>query len=98
MSALRLQADPNYDYQDIFPAMVSALSGDDGKLYAAPFYGESSMVFYRKDLFQAAGLTMPDKPTWDDIQGFAQKLHKPDPASTASACVLSPAGASRARR
>ena len=73
-----LQADPNYDYQDIFPAMVSALSGDDGKLYAAPFYGESSMVFYRKDLFQAAGLTMPDKPTWDDIQGFAQKLHKPD--------------------
>jgi sorbitol/mannitol transport system substrate-binding protein len=73
-----LQADPSYDYGDIFPAMVSALSGEDGKLYAAPFYGESSMVFYRKDLFEAAGLTMPDNPTWDDIQGFAQKLHKPD--------------------
>ncbi|MGI8403273.1 MAG: extracellular solute-binding protein, partial [Thermomicrobiales bacterium] len=36
-----LQADAGYDYADIFPAMVSALSGDDGKLYAAPFYGES---------------------------------------------------------
>jgi len=72
-----LQADPNYDYADIFPAMVSALSGEDGKLYAAPFYGESSMVFYRKDLFQQAGLTMPDQPTWDDIAGFAQKLHNP---------------------
>ncbi|HEY7034663.1 MAG TPA: sugar ABC transporter substrate-binding protein [Thermomicrobiales bacterium] len=72
-----LQADPNYDYDDIFPAMISALSGEDGKLYAAPFYGESSMVFYRKDLFQQAGLTMPDKPTWDDIAGFAQKLHNP---------------------
>jgi sorbitol/mannitol transport system substrate-binding protein len=73
-----LQADPGYDYADIFPAMVSALSGEDGKLYAAPFYGESSMVFYRKDLFQAAGLTMPEKPTWDQIAEFAQKLHNPD--------------------
>ncbi|MEA2526674.1 MAG: polyol transport system substrate-binding protein [Thermomicrobiales bacterium] len=73
-----LQADPNYDYNDLFPAMVKALSGEDGKLYAAPFYGESSMVFYRKDLFQAAGLTMPEKPTWDQIAEFAQTLHKPD--------------------
>jgi sorbitol/mannitol transport system substrate-binding protein len=73
-----LQADPSYDYADIFPAMVSALSGEDGKLYAAPFYGESSMVFYRKDLFQAAGLTMPEKPTWDQIAQFAQTLHNPD--------------------
>jgi sorbitol/mannitol transport system substrate-binding protein len=71
-----LQADPNYDFADIFPGIVSALSGKDGKLYAAPFYGESCMLYYRKDLFQAAGLTMPDKPTWDDVAGFAAKLHK----------------------
>src|SRR3954447_6418639 len=71
-----LQADTAYDYNDIFPAMVSALSYE-GKLYAAPFYGESSMVFYRKDLFQAAGLEMPAKPTWDEIAQFAQKLHHP---------------------
>jgi sorbitol/mannitol transport system substrate-binding protein len=56
--------------------MKSALSYED-KLYAAPFYGESSMVFYRKDLFQAAGLEMPEKPTWDEIAQFAQTLHKP---------------------
>lgn len=73
-----LSADPAYDYQDIFPAFISALSGEDGKLYAAPFYGESSMLYYRTDLFQAAGLTMPEKPTWDDVAGFAQTLHKPD--------------------
>ncbi len=71
-----LQADAAYDYQDIFPAMISALSGKDDKLYAAPFYGESCMLYYRTDLFKTAGLTMPDRPTWDDIQGFAQKLHK----------------------
>jgi len=73
-----LSSDPNYDYNDIFPAFVSALSGEDGKLYAAPFYGESSMLYYRKDLFEAAGLTMPDKPTWDDVGNFAKTLHKPD--------------------
>lgn len=73
-----LSADANYDYADIFPAFVSALSGADGKLYAAPFYGESSMLYYRTDLFEAAELTMPEKPTWDDVAGFAQALHKPD--------------------
>jgi sorbitol/mannitol transport system substrate-binding protein len=71
-----LQTDPAYDFDDIFPAMKSALSYED-KLYAAPFYGESSMVFYRKDLFQSAGLEMPEKPTWDEIAQFAQTLHKP---------------------
>jgi len=70
-----LQADAGYDYQDFFPAMISALSGKDNKLYAAPFYGESCMLYYRKDLFQAAGLKMPDKPKWDDVAGFAKKLH-----------------------
>ena len=73
-----LQADPNYDFADIFPAMVSALSGSDGKLYAAPFYGESCMLYYRTDLFESAGLTMPDKPTWSEVGDFAAKLNNPD--------------------
>ena len=30
----------------------------DGTLYAAPFYGESSMVMYRTDLMEKAGLDM----------------------------------------
>ena len=46
----------------------------DGKLYAAPFYGESSMVMYRKDLFEKAGLTMPDAPTWDFVADAARKI------------------------
>ena len=45
-----------------------------GKLYAAPFYGESSMTMYRTDLFQKAGLTMPEKPTWDFVIDAAKKL------------------------
>jgi sorbitol/mannitol transport system substrate-binding protein len=63
----------DYDVNDLLPAIRSGLSKDD-KLYAAPFYGESSMVMYRKDLFEAAGLKMPDAPTWDFIAEAARKI------------------------
>jgi sorbitol/mannitol transport system substrate-binding protein len=62
-----------YDMDDLLPAIRGGLSLD-GKLYAAPFYGESSMVMYRKDLMEKAGLTMPDAPTWDQIKEAADKM------------------------
>ena len=58
---------------DIIPAIAGGLSVD-GKLYAAPFYGESSFVMYRKDLMEKAGLTMPDAPTWEFIADAARKM------------------------
>jgi sorbitol/mannitol transport system substrate-binding protein len=67
----KLPAD--YDVDDLLPKIRDALSVD-GKLYAAPFYGESSMTMYRKDLFEKAGLTMPESPTWDFIIDAANKL------------------------
>jgi len=63
----------DYDVDDLLPAIRSGLTAD-GKLYAAPFYGESSMVMYRIDLFRKAGLTMPDAPTWDFIADAARKI------------------------
>jgi sorbitol/mannitol transport system substrate-binding protein len=63
----------SYDVDDLLPAIRSGLT-EDGKLYAAPFYGESSMVMYRKDLFDKAGLKMPDAPTWDFIADAAKKI------------------------
>ena len=62
-----------YDYNDIFKNVRDALS-TGGKLYAVPFYAESSFTFYRKDLFEKAGLTMPAKPSYDQIAQFADKL------------------------
>jgi sorbitol/mannitol transport system substrate-binding protein len=62
-----------YDAADLLPKIRAALSVD-GTLYAAPFYGESSMVMYRKDLFAKAGLTMPEQPTWDLVIDAAKKL------------------------
>ncbi|HVX80465.1 MAG TPA: sugar ABC transporter substrate-binding protein [Devosiaceae bacterium] len=63
----------DYDVDDLLPPIRAGLSYD-GKLYAAPFYGESSYTMYRKDLMEKAGLTMPDKPTWDFIKQAADKM------------------------
>jgi sorbitol/mannitol transport system substrate-binding protein len=49
----------------------------DGKLFAAPFYGESSMLMYRKDLADKAGVQVPERPTWDQVAALAQKIHNP---------------------
>lgn len=62
-----------YDVDDLLPAIRGGLTVE-GELYAAPFYGESSMVMYRRDLMEAAGLTMPDAPTWDDIKTAAAAM------------------------
>ena len=62
-----------YDVNDILPAMRNGLS-HDGTLYAAPFYGESSMIMYRKDLLDAAGMSMPDNPTWGHVQDAAAAM------------------------
>jgi sorbitol/mannitol transport system substrate-binding protein len=66
----------SYDVDDIFPAVRQGLSVNN-HLYALPFYGESTVTYYRKDLFQAAGLQMPDKPTWSQLAEFAGKLNQP---------------------
>tara|TARA_R110002110_G_scaffold8834_33_gene44106 strand:- start:520 stop:1821 length:1302 start_codon:yes stop_codon:yes gene_type:complete len=62
-----------YNVDDILPAMRGGLS-NDGTLYAAPFYGESSMIMYRTDLMEAAGLEMPTAPTWTFIREAAAAM------------------------
>ncbi|HET6159322.1 MAG TPA: sugar ABC transporter substrate-binding protein [Dongiaceae bacterium] len=80
----------DYDVDDLLPAIRSGLSLDN-KLYAAPFYGESSMVMYRKDLFDKAGLKMPDAPTWDFIADAARKVTDPS-AGVYGICLRGKAG------
>ena len=63
----------DYDYDDLLAPVKAGLSVD-GKLYAVPFYAESSFTMYRKDLFEKAGLTMPEHPTYEQIKQFADKL------------------------
>jgi ABC-type glycerol-3-phosphate transport system substrate-binding protein len=63
----------DYDYADLLEPIKAGLTVD-GKLYAVPFYTESSFTLYRKDVFEAAGLTMPEQPSYDQIKEFASKL------------------------
>jgi len=71
-----LQTNSNYDVNDLLPTIKSGLSYQ-GKLYAAPFYGESSMLMYRKDLLSKAGLSFDKRPTWDEIANAAKAMHNP---------------------
>ncbi len=63
----------DYDADDLLPPIRAGLTVD-GKLDAAPFYGESSFVMYRKDLMDKAGLKMPEAPTWEFIRQAADKM------------------------
>ena len=67
----------SYDLDDVFPSVRDGLSVK-GSLYALPFYAESSITYYRTDLFKDAGLTMPEHPTWTQIGEFASKLTNKD--------------------
>ncbi len=67
----------SYDVDDLLPAIRGGLTVD-GELYAAPFYGESSMVMYRKDLMEKAGMEMPDAPSWHFIRRAAAKMTDKD--------------------
>ncbi len=78
----------DYDIDDLLPAIRSGLSLD-GKLYAAPFYGESSMIMYRKDLFDKAGIKMPESPTWDFVADAARKIKS---SETYGICLRGKAG------
>jgi sorbitol/mannitol transport system substrate-binding protein len=71
-----IKPDAAYDADDLLPAIRDGLSVD-GRLYAAPFYGESSMLMYRKDLTDKAGIKFAERPTWNDVRDAAAKIHDP---------------------
>jgi sorbitol/mannitol transport system substrate-binding protein len=66
-----------YDVDDLIPAVTAGLKVN-GELYALPFYSETSVVMYRKDLLAQKGITMPEEPTWDEIVKIAKQFHDPD--------------------
>ncbi|MFF5157202.1 ABC transporter substrate-binding protein [Streptomyces sp. NPDC000348] len=74
-----VDGDRDYDQQDVLEPMRQSLTGDDGKLYGQPFYGESSFLMYRKDVFAEAGLEMPARPTWRQVADLAARLDGAEP-------------------
>jgi sorbitol/mannitol transport system substrate-binding protein len=74
-----IDKDPEFDQDDILEPMVQSLSGDDGKVYGEPFYGESSFLMYRKDVMQDEGITVPAKPTWQEVADIAARADGAQP-------------------
>jgi sorbitol/mannitol transport system substrate-binding protein len=72
-------SDAAYDVADILPPVKAALSVD-GKQYAVPFYGESSILMYNKEILDAAGVKMPNNPTWQQVAAAAKKVNNADHA------------------
>jgi len=89
LSTQFIAKDPSYGASDLLPPIAKALSYKNS-LYAVPFYGESSMLYYRKDLFAKAGITMPAHPTWAQVQSYAAKLNQP--GKVAGVCLRGLAG------
>lgn len=81
---------PSYDVDDLMPVLRDALTVNH-KLFALPFYAESSMTYYRKDLFAKKGLVMPPSPTYQEIRELAQKAHDPT-HGTYGICLRGKAG------
>jgi sorbitol/mannitol transport system substrate-binding protein len=81
-------SDKAYKGYDIIPSVRNALSYH-GKLYASPFYGESSFLMYRKDVLKAAGITMPARPTWTQVAAIARRINSP---RMAGICLRGKAG------
>src|SRR6202042_2356955 len=89
LSTQYIASDPSYDASDLLPPVAKALSYR-GDLYAAPFYGESSMLYYNKSLLSAAGVTLPQHPTWTQVQAAAAKVNQP--GKVAGICLRGLAG------
>jgi sorbitol/mannitol transport system substrate-binding protein len=67
------EEDDSYQLDDLIPTVREALTVED-QLYASPFYAESSFLMYRTDVLEAAGLTMPENPTWDEVAEIARAV------------------------
>ncbi len=73
------EADAEYNLDDILDPIRGALSLD-GALYGVPFYGESSFLMYNQEIMDAAGITVPDEPTWEEIADIAAQVDSDDVA------------------
>ncbi|MDC7289015.1 sugar ABC transporter substrate-binding protein [Blautia schinkii] len=62
----------DYDTSDFMQGFVSALSYND-KVYGLPFYGESTMLMYNKEMFEAAGIDGAPK-TAEEFWTACEKL------------------------
>ncbi len=80
-------ADPNYDAEDLIDGYVENigvaggkkgyLPGKTGSLFGIPFGSETSVLAYRKDIFDKHGLKVPE--TYDELLDIACRIPELEP-------------------
>lgn len=80
-------ADPNFDPEDIIDGYLQNigvaggkkgyLPGPTGSLFGLPFGAETSVLFYRKDIFEKHGLAVPE--TYEQLLDVACKIPQLEP-------------------
>lgn len=71
-------AKSGYNLEDYWPGLLESAKYK-GSVYGLPRDIEVNVLYYNKDLFDAAGVAYPtDKWTWDDLKAAAEKLTKKD--------------------
>ena len=80
-------ADPNYDAEDLIDGYVQNigvaggakgyLPGPTGSLFGIPFGSETSVLAYRKDIFEKHGIPKPE--TYDQLLDAACKIPEVEP-------------------
>lgn len=69
-----IASDPEFDLEDFYPGLVEVCKYQ-GKLYSLPRYTSVYVLFYNKDLFDAAGVTYPDESwTWQTYLNACRKI------------------------
>src|SRR5262245_14433244 len=69
----RLSDEDRADFYDVALDTVTY----DGEIYALPYLVHNSVLYYRTDLFDEAGITEPPK-TWEEYREVAKKLTDAD--------------------
>jgi len=73
-----LNNDPDVKPEDMVDAILQSCVFD-GKYYGIPYDASVEVVYYNKDMFDAAGVPYPkDDWTWDDMLAAAKALTNPD--------------------
>lgn len=61
---------------DFSDAYITVLTGDDGSIYGLPDWAMHTSVWYRKDIFEEKGLSIPTN--WDEFMAVATELNTAD--------------------
>ena len=81
-----------YDLNDYWPGLLESAKYD-GSVYGFPRDIEANVLYYNKDLFDAAGVSYPDDTwTWDDLQAAAEKLTVKDASGNTTQYALAMEG------